>query len=78
MNKKCFIAIVITFHTGILHQESNLVLEMKWTHQIFVYVEDVNLIGDNINTIEIQKSCIACKNIDLEVNMEKNIINGHV
>ena len=33
-------------------QETNLGLDMNGTHQVLAYVDDVNLIGDDIRTIE--------------------------
>ena len=34
-------------------QETNLRLDMNDTHQVLAYADDVNLIGDDIRTIEI-------------------------
>ena len=33
-------------------QETNLGLDMNGTHQVLTYADDVNLIGDDIRTIE--------------------------
>ena len=33
-------------------QETNLGLDMNGTHQVLAYAEDVNLMGDDIRTIE--------------------------
>jgi Reverse transcriptase (RNA-dependent DNA polymerase). len=33
-------------------QETNLGLDLNGTHQVLAYVDDVNLIGDDIRTIE--------------------------
>ena len=38
-------------------QETNLRLDMKGTHQIFAYADDVNLIGDNITTTGRNADC---------------------
>ena len=55
-------------------QETNLGLDMNDTHQVLAYVDDVNLIGDAIRTIERNVYVLfnACKDIDLDVNTGKN------
>ena len=35
-------------------QETNLGLDMNGTHQVLAYADNVNLIGDDIRTIEMQ------------------------
>ena len=46
---------------------------MNGTHQVLAYADDVNLIGDDIRTIERNADVLlnAYKNIDLAVNTEK-------
>ena len=46
---------------------------MNGTHQVLAYVDDVNLIGDDIRTIERNAVVLlnACKDIGLAVNIEK-------
>ena len=41
-------------------QETNLGLDMNGTHQMLVYVDDVNLIRDDIRTIEKRRYVIKC------------------
>jgi sorting nexin-29 len=33
-------------------QENQVGLKLNWTHQLLIYVDDVNLLGDNIDTIK--------------------------
>ena len=46
---------------------------MNGTHQVLVYTDDVNLIGDDIRTIERNSDVLlnACKDIGLAVNTGK-------
>ena len=46
---------------------------MNRKHQVFAYVDYVNLIGDDIRTIEINADVLlnVCKNIGLAVNSRK-------
>ena len=53
-------------------QETNLGLNMNGTHQVLAYADDVNLIGDDIRTIERNVEVLnACKCIGFAVNTEK-------
>ena len=51
-------------------RETNLGLDMDGTHQVLAYADDVNLIGDDIRTIERNADVLlkACKDIGLVVN----------
>jgi hypothetical protein len=54
-------------------QENQAGLKLNGTHQLLPYAEDVNLLGDNIDTINknIQTLIDASKDVGLEVNVEK-------
>jgi hypothetical protein len=48
-------------------------LKLNGTHELLAYPDDVNLLGDNINTIEknIKTLTGASKEVGLEINAEK-------
>jgi hypothetical protein len=52
-----------------------VVLKVNGTHQLLVYADDVNLLGDNMDTMSINKNTStlidANKEVGLEVNGEK-------
>jgi hypothetical protein len=54
-------------------QENQLGLKLNGTHQLLVYVDDVSLLRDNIDTIEKNTEALidASKEVGLEVNTEK-------
>jgi hypothetical protein len=53
-------------------QENQLGLKLNGTHQLLFYADDVNILGDNINTIKSNAQTLidAVKEVGLEVNRE--------
>jgi hypothetical protein len=54
-------------------QEKQVRLKLNGTHQLLAYAVDVNLLGDNIDTIKKNKETLiyASKEVGLEINIEK-------
>jgi hypothetical protein len=54
-------------------QENQVSLELNGTHQPLVYADDVNLLGDSVNTIKENKEILlgAITDVGLEINSEK-------
>jgi hypothetical protein len=50
-------------------------LKLNGTHQLLVYVDDVNLLGDNIDTIKKNTETLidGSKEVGLQANTEKTI-----
>jgi hypothetical protein len=50
-------------------------VELNGTHQLLAYVDNVNLLGDNIDTIKRSTETLidASKEVGLEINVEKTI-----
>jgi hypothetical protein len=49
-----------------------VVLKLKWAHQLLIYADDMNLLGDNIDTIKKNTQTLndANKGVGLEVKTE--------
>jgi hypothetical protein len=54
-------------------QENQVGLKLIGTHQLLVYADNVNLLGDNIETIKKNTESLidASKEIGLEINVDK-------
>jgi hypothetical protein len=46
-------------------------LKLNGTHQLLAYADDVNLLGDNIDTVKEKTETSSSKKVGLEVNVEK-------
>jgi retron-type reverse transcriptase len=53
-------------------QENQVGLKLNWKHQLLAYADDVNLLGDNIDTIKKNTETLidASKEVGLEINVE--------
>jgi hypothetical protein len=54
-------------------QETQVGLKLNGTHQLLAYADDLNLLGDNIDTIKKNTETLidASKEVGLEMNVEK-------
>jgi hypothetical protein len=54
-------------------------LELNGTHQLLVYADDVNLLGDSVNKRKFRNTLRASRDIGLEINAEKTkyVIMSH-
>jgi hypothetical protein len=56
-------------------QENQVGLKLNGTHQLLAYADDVNLLGDNIDTVKRRTETLTDVNKDagLEINVEKTM-----
>jgi hypothetical protein len=68
----CFITIVVLYIRS-EHLNAYLPIKTNGTHQLLVYADDANLLGDNIDTVKKSTQTLidASKEVGLEVNAEK-------
>jgi hypothetical protein len=54
-------------------QENHVGLKLNGTHQLLAYADNVNLLGDNIDTIKKNMETLvdASKEVGLEINVDK-------
>jgi hypothetical protein len=54
-------------------QENQVGLKLNGTHQLLAYADDVNLLGDNTDTMKknTETLIVASKEVGLEINVEK-------
>jgi hypothetical protein len=54
-------------------QENQVGLKLNRTHQLLAYIDDANLLGDNIDTIEKKSETLTddSKEVGLQINVQK-------
>jgi hypothetical protein len=69
--KRCFNVIAFNFaleHTIFKVPENQVELKLNGTHHLLVYGDQVNLLGDNIDTIK--------KNTETFIDADKEVVNA--
>jgi hypothetical protein len=74
--RRCFIITAFQLCLRICHKEDpgkHMGLKLNGTHQLLAYVDDVNLLGDNIDTIKKNTDTLtdASKEVRLEIKEDK-------
>jgi hypothetical protein len=54
-------------------QENQVGLKLNGTHQLLAYADDVNLLGDNIDTVKKNTETLtdASRNVGLKINVKE-------
>jgi hypothetical protein len=52
-------------------QEDQVGLKLNGTHQLLAYTDDVNLLGDNIDTVKKNTETLIDMEVCIEINIEK-------
>jgi hypothetical protein len=62
-----------TFQSAIrMIRKNQMGLKETWTHQLLDYDDDINLMGDEINTIKKNTDSLTVVMVNLEADTEKN------
>jgi hypothetical protein len=61
-----------------MSKKNQVGMELNGTHQLLIFADDVNILGDNVDTIKKNTQTLidASKEVSLEVNPEKTKYEG--